>query len=114
MEGKRLPRSRLPSPGGQVARNDMRVEGEVSYPAVSQYKTFSITSVRLSLVTKSVSTSGWRLISPTEGNGGEHNSAQNFLREEFQGHHPSQGEGSGLLQIRHYFPGVPSVKKAYY
>jgi len=32
-------------------------------PAISQLETFLITSVRLSLVTRSVSTSGWRLIS---------------------------------------------------
>jgi hypothetical protein len=43
-------------------RNDTRVEGEGAY--VSQFKTFFITSVRLSLVTRSVSTSGRRLISP--------------------------------------------------
>ena len=36
------------------------VEGEDPYPSVSQFETFFITSVRLSLGTKSVSTSGWR------------------------------------------------------
>ena len=58
-----------------------------SAPSVSQFKTFFVTSERLSLVTRSISTSGWRLISPA-----------------LQGHHPSQREGSGLLQIRHYVP----------
>ena len=40
------------------------VEGEDPYPSVSQFETFFITSMRLSLGTKSVSTSGWRLIPP--------------------------------------------------
>jgi hypothetical protein len=55
---KRLPR---------FARNDRGVEGEDSYSSISQFKTFFITSVRLSLVTRSVSTSGWRFISSAKG-----------------------------------------------
>ena len=34
------------------------VKGEVSYPSISQFRTSLITSVRLSIVTKSASTSG--------------------------------------------------------
>jgi hypothetical protein len=43
------------------------LEGEGYYLSVSQFRTFFIASVRLSLVTRSVSTSGWRLISSAKG-----------------------------------------------
>jgi hypothetical protein len=43
------------------------IKGEEDHPSVSQFKTFLIISVRLSLVTRSVSTSGWRLISSAKG-----------------------------------------------
>jgi hypothetical protein len=38
----------------------MGIEGEVAYPSVSQLETFFIASGRLSLATRSVTTSGWR------------------------------------------------------
>ena len=42
-------------------------QGPQFTPSASQFETFLITSVRLSLVTRNTSTSGWRLISPAEG-----------------------------------------------
>jgi len=57
----------IASARGIGPRNDMRVEGEDSSPCVSQLRVFLITSVRLSLVTRSVLTSGRRLISPVKG-----------------------------------------------
>jgi len=42
-------------------------QGPQFTPSISQLKTFFNTSVRLSLVTRSVTTSGWRLISSAPG-----------------------------------------------
>jgi hypothetical protein len=55
-------------------RNDMRVEADDFQ--LSQSKAFFITSVRLSPVTRSVWTSGWRLISSAKGMGVKHSNAQ--------------------------------------
>jgi hypothetical protein len=42
--------------------------------------------------------------------GVKHNGAQSSLREEFQGHHPSQGEGSGPLRISRHLLRIPGHK----
>ena len=46
--------------------NDEGVEGEAYYRSVGRSRTSFIISARLSLVTGSASTSGWRLISPAK------------------------------------------------
>ena len=42
-------------------------QGPQFTPSASQFETFLITSARLSPVTRSVATSGWRSISPAQG-----------------------------------------------
>ena len=60
-------------------RNDMTAEGEVTYPSIGQFRTLFITSARLSPVTRSTSTSEWRLITPGEAIVIERDIAENLL-----------------------------------